>query len=112
MVRVARDKLRVLQQGLDLPPQTLLLVEQARKVVASAAAHTQQGQGSAPILRGTVEDGEQGRKRSAAKEDNAACETTADELQVHVASVLNAELDRQVSAIYTNHARRASSSPI
>ena len=112
MVRVARDKLRVIQQGLDLPPQTLLLVEQARKVVASAAVHTQQAQGSAPILRGTVENSEQGRKRSAAKEDNAACETTAEELQVHVASVLNVELDRQVSAMYTKHARRASSSPI
>jgi hypothetical protein len=98
MVRVSPENLRFLPSEIQLSSQQLLRVQQAHKIAAAAAKERQKGRAGVPLLREPSEEGEQDRKRKAKSEADAAANAANERNKVDeikVASVLNADLDRQ-----------------
>ena len=101
MVRVSPENLRFLRSEIQLSSQQLLHVQQAHKIAAAAAKERQKGRTGVPLLREPREEGEQGRKCKTKREAEAASNAANERKHGHqvdeirVASVLNADLDRQ-----------------
>jgi len=97
MMRVAPAKMRLLPEDLQISAQQLRYVEQAQKLANAAAMERQKGQPGAALIRGLKEDSKKDRKREAECEVQTAdaADGKRQVVEVHVASVMNAELDQQ-----------------